>query len=134
MFDIENLKAYSKLPYTRQVKKHEQLKILRPQKLRTAVCGRGFGKSHLEGKLIKLMFSNLPRTLVGIASLTFGHILTVEIPEITYALANEGIVEGMHYVVGKRPPDHFWKPFRTPRRYEYCITFVNGFTLILLPL
>lgn len=41
-----------------------------------------------------------------------------------------GYIEGIHYVVGKVPPNHFEKPRHRPHRYENVVTWWNGRTIV----
>lgn len=37
-----------------------------------------------------------------------------------------------HYVIGRKPPAHFDKPFKPPRMFEHIITFYNGYTIEMM--
>ena len=42
-----------------------------------------------------------------------------------------GYYRDVHYVIGKRPPKHFYKAYQPPERFENVITFWNGTTVVL---
>ncbi len=42
-----------------------------------------------------------------------------------------GYHEGVHYVIGKRPPKHFTRPYQGPETFKNVITWWNGTTVIL---
>lgn len=37
-----------------------------------------------------------------------------------------------HYVIGQKPPPHFIKPYKTPQKYDYVITFFNGYSIDMI--
>lgn len=102
------------------------------QKSRTLLWGRGTGKSTAIGSLNYLKFINLPRAKVFFSSSTYGQILTKTLPAIELKWEEYGLKEGFHYVVGRKPPDNYTRPYSPPRKFENVITFFNGFTIDLL--
>jgi hypothetical protein len=42
-----------------------------------------------------------------------------------------GYKEGIDYVIGKKPPAYFDKPYQQPDRFDNVITWWNGTTIIL---
>lgn len=105
---------------------------------RAFIGGRGSGKSTCYGQINYLRFNHLPRGKVFTAGLTYNQILTKTLPAAKEAWHNIGLVpynkynKSGHYVVGVKPPAHWYKPFQEPESYENCITFLNGYTIEML--
>ena len=101
----------------------------------TSVCvmGRRFGKTHgLAAPFVLRCITRMPGSTGGIVVPTFLHGLTNTIPGVLAALRSMGYVDGIHFVVGKIPPDFFAKPIIEPRSYQHVISFWNGSVAILL--
>ena len=43
-----------------------------------------------------------------------------------------GYIEGVHYVVGKKPPKSFARPITEPNDYEHVISFYNGSIAVII--
>lgn len=111
------------------------------QKIRVLIAGRGFGKSTLiawvlyEMMRVFVVHENgriLGAGKVFLASTTIEQIKNNLLAPIRDKWKEFGLVEGVHFVVCKRPPEWFAKPFSQPESYENVITFWNGFTVVLL--
>jgi hypothetical protein len=74
----------------------------------------------------------MPRSKGFLSSTTYNQLLTKTLPGIEAMWQEMGLVEALHYVVGKRPPEHWPKPYAPPRKYENIITFCNGRCIELL--
>ncbi|CAN1552544.1 hypothetical protein MCERE19_02227 [Spirosomataceae bacterium] len=120
----------------------KQAKFLKSRARRKSfIGGRGSGKSMTMGFQIRKLFPVFPRATWVIAGLTYVSIDSIVIPNIREALEKCGLFEydkklrpyGV-YVIGVQPPDTWAKPYKQPgkRLYQYCITFINGFTLRLV--
>ena len=68
----------------------------------------------------------------GIVVPTFKHGLTNTIPGLLTAWKRWGYLNGVHYVVGRKPPKNFEKPIIEPQDYEHVITFYNGSCAVLI--
>ena len=98
-----------------------------------AVCGRRTGKTHgIAAPFLIRCVQRMPRCTGGIVVPTFLHGLTNTIPGMLSAINEMGYVEGIHYVVGRIPPDFFAKPIIKPASYKHTISFYNGTVVILL--
>lgn len=95
------------------------------------IAGRGFGKSFVNGIKIMLHVQNMPKSRGLFLGTTFSQILTNTLLPMKSAWEWFGYYEGVHYVVGKRPPDYFDKPYMKPDKYEHVISWWNG-TVVLL--
>lgn len=101
----------------------------------TSVCvmGRRTGKTHgIAAPFILRCITRMPGSTGGIVVPTFLHGLTNTIPGVLAAFRDFGYVEGIHFVVGKIPPDFFRQPVIKPSSYQHVISFWNGSVAILL--
>ena len=63
---------------------------------------------------------------------TFKHGLTNTILGFLAAWKRWGFIEGIHYVVGKKPPKSCRQPIFDPKDYEHVITFYNGYVAVII--
>ncbi|WP_301347920.1 hypothetical protein [uncultured Muribaculum sp.] len=63
---------------------------------------------------------------------TFKHGLTNTLPGLLAAWKRWGFINGIHYVVGRKPPKSFAKPITEPHDYEHVISFYNGSIAIII--
>lgn len=94
------------------------------------VYGRRMGKSteiiaHLS---LKRVFE-MPRASFMLLGRTYKQLLERTLPATKTGWAKRGYIEDVHYVVGKRPPKMWAKPFYTPSSYDHTITWCNGFSM-----
>lgn len=102
------------------------------QKLRVWVGGRGSGKSAGIALVIRRMVEELPRGKCLFGSTTLEQIYNSTLPPVIEKLNELGFKENIHYVLRKKPPEWFKKPFTAPTEYENTLTFFNGFTLVFI--
>lgn len=97
------------------------------------VMGRGTGKTEgiLAPKSTRLV-TGLPRATILIVGATFQQILTRTLPPLILGWERLGYIEGVHYLIGKKPTDK-WKrmwgcpgALRPPQRFEYALQWWNG--------
>lgn len=116
-------------------KQHQYLRS--KQKRKTAVMGRGTGKTYLLGIDTFLMQNEMPRAKMLLAGLTYNQLYNVVLPPMEEAWNRLGLREYDEktkigdYVIGKKPPSHFLTAYQKPRKPEYCIYFLNGFTMVM---
>lgn len=108
-----------------------QLYLIAKQLVKVLIAGRGFGKSFINGIVIITKVATLPRSRGIFLGLTYTQILSNTLMPMKAAWEWFGYYENIHYVIGKRPPSHFKKPYQSPDRYQNVITFWNGTTVIL---
>lgn len=89
--------------------------------------GRGVGKSSAVAWIFREMMQALPGGRIYYASTTLEQIKLEMMPEIKKKLADFGLVEGIHYVDCKTPPEWFEPSIAPPEDTENCLTFYNGF-------
>jgi hypothetical protein len=108
-----------------------QLFLLALATYRVLVAGRGFSKSFTNGLIIAEMVDTMPRSCGIFTAPTYSMIYSkILLPMKAAWEQHLGYIEGVHYVVGKVPPDSYAKPWHKPHRYENVVTFWNGTTVI----
>lgn len=91
------------------------------------IHGRGTGKSHGMGWTIHRNNIYMPRSVSSITGQTFGQLMTRTLPS-TFKFLEEslGYVRDIHYVINKKPPDHFKTPYEKILKHDHFISFING--------
>jgi hypothetical protein len=102
-------------------------------------AGRAFGKTFTLLDLIAISAWMLPKALAGLGAKTFKQVLEIVLGQAEkvwsqYDLSEYDSKENPrgNYVLNKRPPAHFKKPYTSPKTYENSITFANGYTLMMM--
>ena len=109
-----------------------------PQKTKTCVAGRGFGKSTLIALILLFMLKAMPRAKIFFSSTTLEQVKNSTLPPVLEKLAEMGLHEDKHFVLGKDPwssnSKHRWfkRPISPVKKYANVITFWNGFTVVIL--
>ena len=97
------------------------------------VAGRRTGKTDsIAAPFVLRNMQRMPGSTGGIVVPTFKHGLTNTIPGLLAAWKRWGYVEGLHYVVGKKPPKSFKLPIIDPKDYEHVISFYNGSVAVII--
>ena len=97
------------------------------------VAGRRTGKTDsIASPFVLRNMQRMPGSTGGIVVPTFKHGLTNTIPGLLAAWKRWGYINGIHYVVGRKPPKSFAKPITEPADYEHVITFYNGSVAIII--
>ena len=102
-------------------------------KTTVVVAGRRTGKTY--GMGAPFAYRNMQRMVGstgGIVVPTFRHGLTNTLPGLFSCWKAMGLIEGVHYVVGKKPPKGFGVAKVEPQEYEHVISFYNGSRAILI--
>ena len=102
------------------------------QKRKMFMGGRGVGKTTTDAGIWMQRAAAMPRSKSFLISATYNQILTKTLPAIEAKLKDCGWREGIHYVIGRKPPEHFDKPFSAPRKYENVFSVRNGFCVELI--
>lgn len=100
------------------------------------VWSRGTGKTFdIANDMIKLG-ENLPRAAVAFTARTLDQMVSITLPEVANALEMLGYHEwdGKRgdYIIAKRPPEHWPKPYARKLKFEKCITWRTGTTFVLV--
>ena len=97
------------------------------------VAGRRTGKTDsIAAPFVLRNMQRMKGSTGGIMVPTFRHGLTNTIPGLLTAWKRWGLLEGIHYVIGKKPPKSFGVPIIDPKYYEHVISFYNGSVAIIL--
>lgn len=97
------------------------------------VAGRRTGKTDSIAAPFALRnMQRMPGSTGGIVVPTFKHGLTNTIPGLLAAWKRWGFLNGLHYVVGRRPPKSFKRPIIEPNDYEHVISFYNGSCAVII--
>ncbi len=97
------------------------------------VAGRRTGKTDSIAAPFALRnMQRMPGSTGGIVVPTFKHGLTNTIPGLLAAWKRWGYLNGLHYVVGRRPPKSFKRPIIEPNDYEHVILFYNGSCAVII--
>ena len=97
------------------------------------VAGRRTGKTDsIAAPFVLRNMQRMPGSTGGIVVPTFKHGLTNTVPGLLAAWKRWGFIEGVHYVVGKKPPKSFKKPITPPFEYEHVISFYNGSIAVII--
>ena len=105
-------------------KQREFLSAKQPTKI--FMGGRGSGKSDCLGTNQRLKMGAMPRSKGFLASTTYNQMLTKTWPAIQAAWTRYGLEEGVHYVVGIKPPKWFDTPISAPKKYSNVVSLMNG--------
>lgn len=100
--------------------------VMALQKIKAAICGRGFGKTTMIALILFLIVKHLPRSKGFLAAKTVEQIEDEILPQIRKKLRRMGLQEGLHYVVGKNPPEWYAKPLSPLKNYTGAMIFWNG--------
>ena len=97
------------------------------------VAGRRTGKTDsIASPFVLRNMQRMPGSTGGIVVPTFKHGLTNTLPGLFADWKRWGFINGIHYVVGRRPPKSFAKPIIEPSDYEHVISFYNGSCAIII--
>lgn len=97
------------------------------------VAGRRTGKTDsIAAPFVLRNMQRMPGSTGGIVVPTFKHGLTNTIPGLLAAWKRWGYVNGVHYVVGRKPPRQFGKAITEPSDYEHVISFYNGSCAVII--
>lgn len=109
------------------------------------IAGRGSAKTtdiQVE-RLIEMVY-DMPGAPVAWISDTYANLQKNVLRTVKEGLKAKGFIEGIHYVVGKRPPEiplaeqpdlpphlkeHFWKPYNEIGSYAHTAVFFTGFNV-----
>ena len=97
------------------------------------VAGRRTGKTDsIASPFVYRNMQRMPGSTGGIVVPTFKHGLTNTIPGLLAAWRRWGLLPGVHYVVGRKPPKSFKSAIIEPTDYEHVISFYNGSRAIII--
>ncbi|MCH5234764.1 MAG: hypothetical protein J1E16_05670 [Muribaculaceae bacterium] len=113
--------------------KPQQLTQLIGANTSVIVAGRRTGKTDsIAAPFVLRNMQRMKGSTGGIVVPTFKHGLTNTIPGLMAAWKRWGYINGVHYVIGKKPPKSFEKPITEPYDYDHVISFYNGSVAVLI--
>lgn len=102
------------------------VQLMKPKNL-YLILGRGTGKTtDILANRFKDISYEMPGCYVAITSDTYMNAMKNVVPSILEGWERSGWVEDIHYVVGKRPPKHFKKPYKPVQSWKHSLTTVSG--------
>lgn len=97
------------------------------------VAGRRTGKTDsIASPFMLRNMQRMPGCTAGVVVPTFKHGLTNTIPGLLAAWKRWGFLNGVHYVVGRKPPKSFASAIIEPTDYEHVISFYNGSRAVII--
>lgn len=123
--------------------------LIKPRNL-YLILGRGGGKTNdfLTERLMDMVYE-MPGAPVALTAATYTDLQKNILHVILDGLERKGWKEGIHYVVGKEPPevtpemraacppeyrDQLWKPYNRLMTYKHTLIFFTGFNITLVSL
>ena len=126
---------------TKTMSKSKEIYFNEPQRLTqliganisVIVAGRRTGKTDsIAAPFVLRNMQRMPGSTGGIVVPTFKHGLTNTLPGLFAAWKRWGYIQGVHYVVGRKPPKSFARAIIEPSDYEHVISFYNGSVAIII--
>lgn len=102
--------------------------------LAVLIAGRGFGKSTILAEYLFRCVDTMPRSRGALGGITFDVVLNRSLPSIKEHWTRMGLIEGFDYVIGKKPPADFEKPYNQVETYGNVISWWNGTTIEMVSL
>ena len=99
------------------------------------ICSRRFGKSFgIVSRRIKRNVQFMPGSTGGFIASSFKQARTRTLPAALSGLREAGLVENIHYVIGKRPPAKlgYGKALIPVRNFDDVVTFYNGSQMVII--
>lgn len=113
----------------------KQWELLNELKKRNVfVGGRGSGKSTIGGDYLYRCVDTMPRSSGALMGPTFEILYNRSLPAINEHWQRLGLEEDYDFVVGKKPPPEFEKPYTPPKDFRNVISFANGTVIHLISL
>jgi hypothetical protein len=102
----------------------------------TYQASRGAGKTYTLLDIVAISAFQLPRALAAVGSRTFKQVQEIILSQSTKVWEKWRLTEYDsknnrfgNYVVNKRPPEHFAKPYTAPKTYDNTVSFANGYAV-----
>lgn len=102
------------------------VKLLQPKNL-YLILGRGTTKTTdiLSGRAKDISY-DMSGCFMALTSDTYMNAMSNIVPSLIEGWERLGWIEDIHFVVGKRPPSHFKKPYKPPQNWKHTLTIHNG--------
>jgi hypothetical protein len=115
-----------------QLNNPQLISVINNAKSEVNVWGRGTGKSFIIGWEINNTNKYMPRAVTAVTGQTYGQLFTRTLPSTFKFLESLGYEKDKDYVIGRKPPKHFFSPYEKIMKYENFISFANGNGYLLL--
>lgn len=91
------------------------------------ILGRGTGKTTdiLAVRIMDIAY-DMPGCYIALVTDTYMNAIKNVVPVILEGWERNGYIQGIHYVVGHRPPDHFKKPYKPVQNWKHTMTICTG--------
>lgn len=99
------------------------------------ICARRFGKSFgIVSRRIKRNAQWMPGSTGAFVASSFKQARTRTLPAALSGLREAGFQEGLHYVIGKRPPARlgYRRPLVPVQNFDDVVTFYNGTQMVII--
>lgn len=106
-------------------------------RIKTAICGRGSGKTNTLNHVIAQSARALPGAKASLNGITFGQALEIVLEQADSVWSKYGWhpydpkTGRGNYVQFKRPPSNWPKAIYSPKKFDNCISFKSGYVLQL---
>ncbi|WP_196890380.1 hypothetical protein [Aureivirga marina] len=102
------------------------IQLVKPKNL-AVIGGRGTSKTtDIQATRTMDISHEMPGCYIALSSDTYMNALKNVVPALLEGFQRHGWIEDIHYVVGKRPPTHFKKPYKKPELWKHTITIHTG--------
>lgn len=91
------------------------------------IIGRGSGKTTdiMAERSMEVCY-DMPGAQFALTADTYMNLIKNVVPALLEGWNRKGWLEGVHYVVNKRPPGHFAKPYKPIHEFIHTISIYNG--------
>lgn len=104
-----------------------QLVLMLQAKFTYLVVGRGGTKTtQMASRMLQEVSDDMKGCQIAISGDTYMNLRKNVIPSLIQGWEFNGWIEGVHFVVDQRPPDHFEKPYKAPLEWKNTLTDFNG--------
>lgn len=104
-----------------------QLVLFIQAKFTYLVVGRGGTKTtQMSARILQEVSDDMQGCQIAISGDTFMNLRKNIIPSLVQGWEFNGWIENVHFVLDKRPPEHFKIPYKSPLEWKNTITDLNG--------
>jgi hypothetical protein len=99
------------------------------------IGGRGTAKTTIfMARRSMDIIQDMPGAYLALVTDTYTNAEKNVVPTLVDGWKREGWIEGVHFVINKRPPAHFKDPYKPPLTFKNTISLYNGTIIILVSL
>jgi len=109
--------------------------VLSTARMKYHVWARGAGKSFILAYYMKEFARQMPRGSFFLVGATYSQILFQTLPSTIEGMEKLGLIQGVHYVVGRSgKKEGFPMPYQPPSKWQNVIHFCTGAVFVLISL